>query len=237
MDSYVGARIRAHRQKLGWTLADLAQRVAISPQQLQKYEYGATRVSASLLYKISSVMGKRTDDFFEGALQVTNTSAPFEKSSFPQNRTHPLYVLLVEYDPAEALVTRRAIERSRIKTKLHMVSTHDQALDFLRNKQSLNSFPRPEIILLELQLRQREGDYTLRSIKRDRNLMDIPVVILTHSAERKELIGAYQNNAAGFIAKPSSFRDYCQSLSLLFQYWSRVVSLPHMDKEEKDPLT
>lgn len=237
IDPYVGKRVRNYRKKLGWTLLDLGQKLNVSPQQMQKYEQGRTRISAHVLYNLSLIMAVKPDYFFEGFEQHLNLPPNhYTDSRMPESRKRPIDILLVERDPSEALITRKAIEKAEIESNFHLLHTGRQALLFLRKEENHMSFPRPEIIILELNIPREDAYGTLRELKRDRRLCDIPVIILANSVERIEMMRAYQNNAAGFIRKPLSFKSYCEYINLMLLYWARVVTLPKMDSATPPPL-
>jgi transcriptional regulator with XRE-family HTH domain len=206
IDPYVGTRIRDYRKKLGWTLAELGEKLDISPQQMQKYEQGRTRISVDILYRLSSIMVVRSDYFFEGFTKPKlNMSINCDmEDAIPEERKRPIDVLLVENDPEEALVTRKAIEKSNVAVNFHLLHTGKQALTFLKKGQSSPTFPRPEIIILELSIPKGEGYVTLREIKRDRSLCDIPVIVLANSVKDVRCLGS--NEGCGKVRV-----DHCRS--------------------------
>ncbi len=237
IDPYVGRRIRDYRKKLGWTLSELGEKLETSPQQMQKYEQGRSRISVDILYKLSLIMAIKYEYFFEGFEKNGEFLAKFDvNGKMPEERKRPIDVLLIENNPEEALTTRQAIEKSPVAVNFHVLHTGKQAIHFLKNGQHVSTFPRPEIIILELNIPKEDGHLTLREIKRDRRFSDIPVIILANCVERDTMVKAYQNNAAGFIRKPLNFDEYCDHINLTLQYWSRVVTLPQMDSAEPIPL-
>ena len=236
IDPYVGGRIREYRKKLGWTLSEMARKMEISPQQIQKYEQGKSRISVSNLYKISLLMSVSCEYFFDGFDQQNKVLANYKQSEkMPGKRKRPLDVLLVEQDPTEALITRRAIEKSSVDVNFYLLHTGKQALKFLKQDKGVSPFPRPELIILEFDTSEEELAI-LREFKRDRRLSDIPVIVLANSTQREDMIKSYRNNASGFIRKPLRFKQYCEYINLTLQYWSRAVVLPQMDQPAPDPL-
>ena len=229
VDPFVGAKIRCYRKKLGWSLGDLAKKISLSCQQLQKYEQGKTRISVGVLYQISLAMGIKSDQFFEGFEEVHESFVKAVRNSMPEKRQKPIDILLLEHNPEDGLITRKAIENSGIPSNFHMFHSSAKVLEFLRDTETISIFPRPEIIILELNAPRKEGHVLLKEIKRDRRLCDIPVIILTNCTDREEMIKCYQHYAAGFIRKPLNFKEYCEHINLTLQYWSQVVKLPQMD--------
>jgi DNA-binding response OmpR family regulator len=100
------------------------------------------------------------------------------------------------------------------------------ALDFLRNKTTSVDFPRPDVILLDLNIPKRDGATVLREIKRDRDISDIPVIIMTNSINFQEMISCYKSFAAGYICKPFDFDIFQNCIDSFARYWAQSVVLP-----------
>lgn len=236
IDPYVGQKIKEFRKKLGWTLSEMGRMLDISAQQVQKYEQGKTRISVAALYKISLIMAVEYETFFEGFSRQRKLLPDYKpKEKMPRKRLRPLDVLLVQKDQTEVLVTRRAIEKSSVDVNLYLLQTAKMALSFLRQDCNVAPFPRPELIILELDPYE-DTLWALREFKRDRSLNDIPVVVLAGSSEREDMIKCYKNNASGFIRKPIRFREHYKQMDLALQYWADAMILPQMDHAETDPL-
>jgi transcriptional regulator with XRE-family HTH domain len=235
VDPFVGARIRSYRKKLGWSLGEMAQKLSLSCQQLQKYEQGKTRISVGTLYKVSLVTGIQSQYFFEGFDALHKRFVKKLKNEMPEGRKKPLDILLLEHNPEDAIVTRKAIENSDIKSNFHIFHNGLKILEFLKEEDAFSKFPKPEIIFLELSPQKKESLSTLKEIKRVPFLCDIPVIVVTNCGEREEIIKCYRYNAAGFIRKTPDFKEYCEHINLTLQYWSNAVKLPRMDEIESGP--
>ncbi|MFN7662659.1 MAG: response regulator [Alphaproteobacteria bacterium] len=224
VDIFIGARIRERRQKLEWTLIELAQKLKVSHQQIQKYEQGTTRVSAGILFELSEILGVSINYFYEGYEEV---------SEFPKNnvilatRTSPLRIALVEDDPSDEMFIREAISDSHKSASVHVFHNGEQVLDFLKNKTGANRFPRPDVIFMDLSLPRLNGMSVLREIKRDRSLQDIPIVMLSSSINKKDMIESYKNFASGYIKKSFDFKEFREQIRDSINYWS-TICLPHM---------
>jgi len=230
VDVFVGRKIRERRQKLGWTLSELAEKLNISHQQVQKYEQGNTRVSAGVLYYIARILGTSTNYFFEGynPERVENLKYS-EVDTISFARRSYINVLLIEDDPSDELLTRKALEECQPVAKVYCLHDGEAVLEFLRNQKATNPFPRPDIIFLDLNIPKRDGHFVLKEIKRSRETMDIPVVILTNSISKKEMVSVYQNYASGYICKSFDFATFKRQIISAVDYWSNTVVLPNMN--------
>ncbi|MHA1558663.1 MAG: response regulator [Alphaproteobacteria bacterium] len=231
LDLHVGKKLREKRQKLGLTLTYVAEKLSLSHQQIQKYEQAQSRISAAILYNIGGLYGVPMHYFFEG-FNDSVTEMPYKSGIIEQNRSKILNILLVEDDPADELLIRQACDE--IKDRVNIFCVHDglQSIEFLRYKTMNVNFPRPDIILLDLNIPKKDGYETLRDIKRDREIQDIPVIVLTNSINIKDMIRMYQNYAAGYINKSFDFDVFLKTFRILVDYWSWAVVLPGTAKRE-----
>jgi CheY-like chemotaxis protein/DNA-binding XRE family transcriptional regulator len=227
LDIYIGKRLREKRQKLSLTLTDLAEKLGVSHQQIQKYEQAQSRIAAITLYQLGEILGVEPSYFFQGFSAFKKKTERLTGDVIVPDRESTLNILLVEDDAADELLTRRAF--SECSVNVNMFTVHDgvAALDFLRNKCTSVDFPRPDIILLDLNIPKRDGATVLREIKRDRDISDIPVIIMTNSINFQEMISCYKAFAAGYICKPFDFDIFQNSIESLARYWAQSVVLPN----------
>ncbi|MDC0349105.1 response regulator [Alphaproteobacteria bacterium] len=224
IDVFVGARIRERRQKLEWTLLDLAQKLNISHQQVQKYEQGATRVSAGTLFELSETLGVFINYFYEG--YGDELGLP-KQEVILSSRKSPLKIALVENDPSDEMLIREAISEAHRLSSVHVFHTGEQVLDFLKNKTGSNRLPRPDVIFMNLSLPHSDGLSILRKIKKDRTVQDIPIVVLSNSINKKDLVESYRNFASGYIKKSFDFKEFKTQVKDSINYWS-TICLPNM---------
>ncbi|QJR37355.1 response regulator [Gemmatimonas groenlandica] len=135
-------------------------------------------------------------------------------------------ILLVEDSPSDRLITKAALEEARLLNTLHTVANGVEALAFLRREGSYADAPRPDLILLDLNLPRMDGREVLVHIKADPSLRHIPVVVLTTSAAPEDVAAAYAAHANSYITKPVDFRRFHEALASLERYWFEVVTLP-----------
>jgi two-component system response regulator len=134
--------------------------------------------------------------------------------------------LLVEDSTAAALLTQEALQDPRVPNRIHVVADGEEALRFLYREPPHVDAPRPDIILLDLNLPKVDGREVLATIKREENLKSIPVIVLTSSGNPQDVEHAYRHQAAGYINKNADLDKYFTAVSLLKELWFKVMTLP-----------
>ncbi|MCX4513778.1 response regulator [Streptomyces sp. NBC_01619] len=140
--------------------------------------------------------------------------------------TKPIEVLLVEDDPGDELMTREAFEDNRIGNTLHVVRDGEEALDFLYRQGEHAGAPRPDLILLDLNLPKYDGRQVLERIKADADLTHIPVVVLTTSAAEEDILRSYQLHASAYVTKPVDLEQFIAAIRKIDDFFVTVVRLP-----------
>ncbi|MGW0904188.1 response regulator [Streptomyces sp. NPDC002853] len=138
----------------------------------------------------------------------------------------PIDVLLVEDDPGDELMTREAFEDNKIRNNLHVVRDGEAALDFLYRRGEHASAPRPDLILLDLNLPKYDGRQVLEKIKSDPDLQDIPVVVLTTSAAEEDILRSYKLHANAYVTKPVDLDQFIAAVRQIDDFFVQVVRLP-----------
>jgi chemotaxis family two-component system response regulator Rcp1 len=138
----------------------------------------------------------------------------------------PAEILLVEDSPTDALLAKEALEFSKVINILHTVSDGVEAMAFLRKEGRYANVPRPDIILLDLNLPKMDGREVLQEIKSDKHLMTIPVVVLTTSRDEADVLKAYGLHANCYIVKPVDFGKFAEVIKTVEVFWFMVVTLP-----------
>jgi CheY-like chemotaxis protein len=139
---------------------------------------------------------------------------------------HPITILIAEDDPDDQLLTREALDESRIANAVYFVEDGQELMDFLHQAGIYQDAPRPDLILLDLNMPRKDGREALAEIKSDPLLRSIPVVILTTTKANEEVLYAYNLGANSFIVKPVSFEGLVNAVRVLTQYWFSIVRLP-----------
>lgn len=226
MDVFVGQRLRGRRLQLGLTLVGIAEKVGVSHQQMQKYEQGQTRLSAPVLYKLATFYGVKPQYFFDGFVAYMRRQA----GHIDEETQHKhLHVMAMCDDPMEEVRLRQIIESAPDTVDLFFVHDGLQAMNALRQRGSYD-LPRPDLVLIDLDASKKDGLSLLRDIKRDRDVMDIPVVVFASIVSRPILHVVYGYQAAGYIPKQND--NFPQRVHQLVSYWTSSVLLPFLQNDE-----
>jgi CheY-like chemotaxis protein len=143
----------------------------------------------------------------------------------------PANVLLVEDNEDDVELTLAALEDSKIRMEIHVVSDGVSAMAFLRREGKYMDKPRPDLILLDLNLPLMDGREVLKEIKEDSKLNDIPVVILTTSEDEGDILKAYKLHANCYISKPVDFLRFTEIIKQVEGFWLQLVKLPRRGNE------
>lgn len=135
-------------------------------------------------------------------------------------------ILLVEDNPGDVRLTQEAFKEGMLRNNLHVVMDGEAAMDFLQHKGQYADVPRPDLILLDLNLPKMNGREVLTAIKQDPDLKRIPVVVLTTSQDETDIMESYRQFASSYIVKPVSMEKFIKVVSSFKQYWLSVVKLP-----------
>ncbi|AHG92591.1 response regulator receiver (plasmid) [Gemmatirosa kalamazoonensis] len=139
---------------------------------------------------------------------------------------HSIEILLVEDNPGDVELTREALHESKLHIDLHVVDDGDEALAFLRHEGAYREAPRPDLILLDLNLPRTDGRAVLREVKSDPALRPIPVVVLTSSGADRDIAQAYALHANCFVTKPIGLDQFLTIVRSIEQFWLTIVKLP-----------
>ena len=145
---------------------------------------------------------------------------------------HSQPILLVEDSPEDFEATQRAFRKSGLKNPLVRCEDGEQALDYLHRRGEYADparSPRPGVILLDLNLPGTDGRQVLNEIKHDEHLRDIPVVVLTTSADERDITACYRAGANSYVQKPVDIDGFMKAIERLNGYWFEVVILPKGD--------
>src|SRR5580693_4296354 len=136
-------------------------------------------------------------------------------------------VLLVEDSPGDVRLTQEAFKDAKVHINLHVASDGAKAVMFLRREGEHSNAPRPDLILLDLNLPKKDGREVLAEIKESPSLKSIPVVILTTSASETDILRSYQLHANCYITKPVGLDGFLEVVHSIDNFWLSVVKLPH----------
>lgn len=139
----------------------------------------------------------------------------------------PIDILLIEDNPGDARLAKEALMDSKIKNNLYIAIDGVDAINFLYKKGNYKEVPRPDLILLDLNLPKKDGREVLEEIKNDENLKRIPVVILTTSRAEEDIIKTYNLHANCYITKPIDFEQFIKVVKSIEDFWLTIVKLPN----------
>lgn len=137
-----------------------------------------------------------------------------------------IQILLVEDDPGDIVITREAFADHKVRNNLSVVSDGETAMSFLHRKGDYADAPRPDLILMDLNLPRKSGHEVLAEIKADPDLRRIPVVILTTSDAEEDILRSYDLYANAFVTKPVDFDCFLQVIRQIDEFFITVIKLP-----------
>jgi CheY-like chemotaxis protein len=140
--------------------------------------------------------------------------------------TRPIEILLVEDSPSDTELTLEALKDFKVRNHVSVVEDGVQAMQFLRRQGPYAQAPRPDLIMLDLNLPRKDGREVLADIKGDDNLKPIPIVVLTTSRADQDILRAYQLSANCYINKPVDFNQFLEVVRSIESFWLYVVTLP-----------
>ena len=138
----------------------------------------------------------------------------------------PVEILLVEDNKGDVGLIEEVFEEAKIKNSLHVAEDGEEAMLYLRREGKFLSSPHPDLILLDLNLPKKDGREVLKEIKKDSNLKNIPLIVLTTSTADKDILRAYDLHANAYITKPIDFNEFMKVVESIANFWLEVVQLP-----------
>ena len=138
----------------------------------------------------------------------------------------PIEILLVEDSATDVLLAEEALEQAKMRNNLHVVKDGVEAMAFLRKEGKYADVPRPDLMLLDLNMPRKDGREVLVEVKADANFNQIPVVLLTTSQAQEDVDRAYDLHANCYISKPVDFEQFTNVVRAIDQFWFTVVTLP-----------
>jgi len=154
------------------------------------------------------------------------TTAPETRTHLDPHLGRPVQVLLVEDSPSDAAMTIEAMHEGRIVNQVHVATDGEMAMAFLRRQGPFADAPRPDLILLDLNLPRMDGREVLREVKDDPILKTIPVIVLTTSAAEEDILKSYELHANAYVTKPVAFEAFFSAVRGIEDFWLALVHLP-----------
>lgn len=138
----------------------------------------------------------------------------------------PIEILLVEDSSTDVMLAEEALEHAKMRNNLHVVKDGVEAMAFLRKQGKYAGVPRPDLVLLDLNMPRKDGREVLSEVKADDDLKCIPIVVLTTSKAQADVLKAYGLHANCYISKPVDFEQFANVVQAIDQFWFTVVTLP-----------
>jgi two-component system, chemotaxis family, response regulator Rcp1 len=147
--------------------------------------------------------------------------------------SRPVEILLAEDNDNDVELTRQGFKRTKLLLNLHRVKNGEECLAFLRKQGEYVNAPRPDLVLLDLNMPRVDGRQVLAEMVTDENLRSLPVVILTTSEESAEILKLYKLRCSSYIVKPVDFDQFLRAVRSITEYWFTVVVLPTADSADE----
>lgn len=145
------------------------------------------------------------------------------------NQDKIINVLLVEDSVADVKITLRAFKKASMNMNVLVTNNGMEALEYFNNEGRFTDpvkFPKPDIVLMDINMPKLNGFETLEKIKQDARFKNIPIIMLTSSKNESDIANSYSGGAAGFIQKPVNYDDFCTVVKKFDDYWSSIIKLP-----------
>jgi len=138
----------------------------------------------------------------------------------------PIQILLVEDNPGDVRLTAETLRAGKVANDLHVAKDGEAAMAFLRHEAPHADSPRPDLVILDLNLPRKDGIEVLTEIKDDESLHVIPIVILTTSAAERDVLQSYKLKANAYVTKPIGVHDFIAAVTSIEDFWLNIVRLP-----------
>lgn len=137
-----------------------------------------------------------------------------------------LHILIAEDNPGDVMLIKKALSESDFDITIHTVSDGIEAVRFIRQKKTYAEKPRPDLILMDLNLPRKDGIEVLESMTTNTDLQQTPVIVLTSSGAKKDIVKSYQHQANAYIVKPSDFNGFVDIITRIEEFWFKTAKIP-----------
>ncbi len=145
-------------------------------------------------------------------------------------RCSMIQLLMAEDDPEDQMLVRKAFAQAHLANELTIVSNGEELMDYLNRRPPYQEAPRPDLLLLDLNMPRKDGREALHEIKSDPHLRTIPVIVLTTSSADEDILRSYDLGVNSYIEKPVTFPKLVELVTELGKYWFKIVKLPPRDE-------
>ncbi|GBE05850.1 MAG TPA: response regulator [Nitrospirae bacterium] len=138
----------------------------------------------------------------------------------------PFNILLVEDNAGDIRLVKEGLKEGKLYHNLHVVEDGEKAMEFLRQEAEFSGAPRPDIVLLDLNLPRKDGREVLAEIKNDMKLKNIPIIVLTTSDAEQDITKTYEHHANCYVTKPVDFEQFNRVITAIEKFWFTIAKLP-----------
>lgn len=223
---HIGQRIKDRRKLLKLNQSELAELMGFSYQQMQKYENGTSHVSAGKILLFAKILNVPPSFFYDGLQLDEHIGKRIESEVIQKTRTEPLHILLIEDNPADVILFRKALNICTEHVEVEIIHDSEAVMESLRTYQTKFKRKQPDIIVLDLSMPGLPGMEVLKAIKKHHKTTELPVIIHTNSVSVRDMVESYRQGAAGFIQKSVDLEEYVESLDIFVRYWTKIMALP-----------
>lgn len=149
--------------------------------------------------------------------------------TYSAHKQHRAVVLLAEDNENDAMLMREGFKRANAAVDLHVVANGEECLAFLRREGGYASAPMPDLLLLDLNMPRKDGREVMAEIVADKQLQHLPVIVLTTSADEREILSLYRLRCNSYVIKPVNFEHFLKIVRSIVDYWFTAVRLPQTD--------
>ena len=206
--------IRKRREEVGMSQTVLAEKSGLHRTYINNIERGSKNISIESLKRIADSLSTTVSDLLTQAEEVSSESES------------PIKILLVEDNPADVFMFKRCIKKSSLDTAVTVIDSGSRAEEYLKSLTTESSESHPDIVFLDLNLPGRTGHELLKDIKSNEMLRHIPVIILTTSANPKDVRKSFGEFSNSFLTKPVDPVEYEKAIHDVLLYWFSVSSIP-----------
>jgi CheY-like chemotaxis protein len=146
-----------------------------------------------------------------------------------KHKSKPVSILMAEDDPDDRLLTQEAVREAKLTNEINFVEDGEELMEYLKSSGEYadkSKYPKPRLILLDLNMPKKDGREALKEIKADPKLRCIPIVVLTTSKAEEDILRTYDLGVSGYITKPVLFDDLIEVMKVIGKYWFEIVELP-----------
>jgi transcriptional regulator with XRE-family HTH domain len=218
---HVGQRIKHRRKALNISQSQIAQRMNLSYQQIQKYESGLCQILLGRILEFSDILNVPPEYFYQGlARNMLGRVADDNKIS--SECRAPVDILIVGGDRIELSLLEDALRRFKRQVTLKTALNAESAVDFFRS----SAIKRPDLTIIHLQADAEPGLRLVRQIKSNSQTASIPVAVMTYMPDKTAMLESYKLGAAAFILKPADQERLRETTRGFLQYWLETIVLP-----------